>query len=293
MKRMPVVVFLMTGAIVLGASGCVLAFTGSWATEQTELAQPAQGITRLAVASLSGATHVQGAPEAREIRVRVIRRARGDDAQDTSSCLQAMHVTADVKDGAYVLAWRWAVPKKRSWQGNVDFTITAPARLPTAVHTANGEIRLTAMTAGADLRTSNGAIDVQNLTGQLVLRSQNGRLKVTGLKGDLDAETRNGAIEAQAVASRIRALADNGRIVLDLVGSQAVSGEIAVKNGAITLRPGQALSAELAARTQNGAIRVAPALTALERRRDFVRAKAGAGEGRIELTTNNGAITIE
>jgi len=149
----------------------------------------------------------------------------------------------------------------RDSSGSVSYTLTVPegARLDT-IDTVNGNIRITAV------------------TGSVSADSVNGKLKLEGLQNDAKLDTVNGGITAS----------------FDKFGAGQRFSADAV-NGGITLKLPADASAEVHAETLNGSIDADD--FGMEPDKGFVGrdldGKIGGGDGRVNIDTVNGSITIQ
>jgi hypothetical protein len=141
---------------------------------------------------------------------------------------------------------------------SVDYTVDLPAGLPVTGETSNGAISLSGV-GDVDVRTDNGAVTLEEVTGTVTVRSSNGKIEGRGLGG--------GPIEART---------DNGAIDLTLATPQDVQAE--TSNGAITITVPDG-SYQVSAETGNGSTNIGVA-------------DDPAGEHLLELTTDNGSITV-
>ena len=126
--------------------------------------------------------------------------------------------------------------------------------------------------------TVNGGIRISGVSGPVTAESVNGKLKLDGLKSDVKLDTVNGRITAN----------------FDEFGSAQRFSADAV-NGSVTLVLPADANAEVHAETLNGGIDADD--FGLEPDKGFVgrdlSGTIGAGEGRVDIDTVNGSITIE
>ena len=148
----------------------------------------------------------------------------------------------------------------RSSSGSVSYEIIAPADIDLdSIETVNGEIEIAGINGDVSADTTNGDINISDLT------------------GNLEADTVNGSVTASFVA---------------FGGNQKLNAETV--NGRISLRLPEDASANVSAGTVNGGIDADD--FGLKVDKGFLGRDCdgdiGAGDGRIRLSTVNGAIKI-
>jgi hypothetical protein len=274
-------------------TGCIFAFAQVKRTEKSSAQHPVAGFDRLAVDCPNGAVRVAGSAEARQVEVQAVKTARATSEAEAEACLKAIDLYATSAGRTLQLGWRWAGKPKRGWSGSVDYTITIPKVWTVSVAGHNGAVAVRHLAAATSVTVDNGSITIEDVAGKAVLRSHNGALDVSGLSGDIEARTNNGRIAVQGRCSRVRLESDNGAIEADLTSGAVVNGEVATRNGSITLRFGKQASVQVECRTQSGAIHTGAAVQTVEKAKGRVVGRIGAGEGRFSAHTNNGAISIE
>lgn len=127
-----------------------------------------------------------------------------------------------------------------------------------------------------DIRTTNGAIDIMEIADNVSARTTNGAVDLENISGSIYAKSTNGAIKAS-----IRMFHENNEI------------EMRTTNGALVLELPETASAEISARTTNGKISTDFPISVqggISSRK--MEGTIGAGDGRIELRTTNGSISI-
>ena len=139
------------------------------------------------------------------------------------------------------------------------------------------EIIAPAETVLDSIDTVNGEIEIAGIVGDVSADTTNGDITITDLRGNLEADTVNGSVMAS----------------FDTFGDgQRVSAETV--NGRIQLRLPEDASAEVDASTVNGGIDADDFGLAVDKGflgRDC-EGEIGDGDGRINLSTVNGAIKI-
>lgn len=127
-----------------------------------------------------------------------------------------------------------------------------------------------------ELETTNGAIEINNINEKISAKSTNGSLKFNDIQGNLDAGTTNGSIEASFSA----------------IGADCEI-EMHTTNGRIEITLPDSTSAELSARTTNGKISTDfPVQVQGGFAGNKIEGTIAGGDGRINLHTTNGSISI-
>ncbi|UNO39990.1 DUF4097 family beta strand repeat-containing protein [Streptomyces sp. MST-110588] len=142
---------------------------------------------------------------------------------------------------------------------SVSYTVEVPVGTRVGGQTSNGAVTLSQV-GEVDVTTSNGAVKVDDAAGPVKVRTTNGRITGRGLKGkSIDAETSNGGIElAPATAQDIRAETTNGAVSLTVPAGRY----------------------RISAKNDNG-------------HQSIGIPNDPSGDHRIDLTTDNGAITVK
>jgi DUF4097 and DUF4098 domain-containing protein YvlB len=233
------------------------------------------GLERLKVKTHNGSIAITGASGTEGITVRAVIKGGGDDDLDADACLGAIGIKTPVEDGTQLITWDWKEARKDSWQACVAFEIAVPSRLAVDAVTHNGDVRMNGMAAAAGLVTHNGSVGVG------------------GHGGGLDVETHNGSIIAEVGGRMIKLHTHNGAIDAALQASGSVDGKIVTHNGSVNLSVGKEVSAQITAGTDNGRINLDADLETTMHKKTFLVARIGTGEGRLEIETHNGSVTIK
>lgn len=297
MKSIRYVALAVLCVVLMAAHDCnvgvVLGGARVWVTEETDLTQTAEGLEALGVKTDNGAITVTGSEDVRKIAVHVTKKAGGSDETDAAECMKAIEIVSKVEGGTYQLGWKWAAEKKPAWQAGVSFDVKLPNEMTVGAVSHNGQIKLSNMVAGADLLTHNGAVKVDGLAADLKAVTHNGHVHVADLTGDLAVETHNGGIDVHCVSPKVRAVTYNGSVDADLSGSQVVNGEITTHNGSVTVDFGDEVSARLTCSTGNGRIHADRPIETTVAKKKHLEGQIGGGDGRLEIQTHNGSITLK
>jgi hypothetical protein len=272
------------GTVFPFLTGCVVVIgDGGWGcggprvhtTASEELALDTAGVTALEVRTHNGTIDFQG-QDAGPGSVTITKKAGGRTAEDAQEAMDAIEVFVEPAGaGITRMGWKWKVPKRTRWSGEVNFAIRAPRAL-----------RL-------DAETHNGAMDIAAVEGDVRAETHNGRIKVNSGRGALNARTHNGAITATYAGPRIALETHNGEIVADISRCAALTGDVTTHNGAVRLSVGGETSAAVRLQTNNGEVRTEVPLTDHEQSRGRLTGKLGSGSGRLDVTTHNGEIRLE
>jgi len=274
-----------TAVIPLWASGCVIVAVDdgcrSWGgplvwTEATE-ERPIDtaGLTALEVVTHNGEIDFQSQPAGDAASVTITKKAGGTTRADAEEALAAIDVFVEpTGNGKTRIGWRWKMPKKPRWSGDVSFAIRAP-----------GTINL-------DVETHNGAIAAAEVTGNVRTVSHNGQVKVRSSGGKLTAETHNGDVDVSYAGPQVNVNTHNGEASVDLSGCAAVTGSIVSHNGEVRLAVGKDTAATLKCQTHNGRIHCDAPLTDREKSAGQLTGKLGSGGGVLDVVTHNGSIRV-
>lgn len=163
----------------------------------------------------------------------------------------------------------------------VAFEVRVPAGLAVRIATSNGAVEVRGGVRGLEATTSNGHILARDTgTADLTLKTSNGRVEVQGASGQVRVDTSNGSVLLERVTFR--------------PGS---TNWVRTSNGAVTVRAsGFPQAVEIEGRTSNG--RVSFGLSGFEvriERSSFEAKREGerGSEARLELSTSNGAVSVE
>jgi hypothetical protein len=158
---------------------------------------------------------------------------------------------------------------------------------------------------------SAGRIDVTGLRAKLVAHSPDGSIHVRDHRGDLDVSSDSGRIELIDVqGADIAANTHDGRLYFTRVGADKINGhtnsgriyavDLRVKDGALNTHSGRISAsftgnsdATVSVRTGDGAVSVAGLPSKpIGTDNDKSTVQLGAGQGRFEVSTDEGAVNI-
>lgn len=148
--------------------------------------------------------------------------------------------------------------RRKTGGGSVRYTLRVPASLA----------RLKVDVMNSDVTTGGVAREIK-------IATMNGRIVANGLTGNAKFDTMNGSIRAK----------------FDRLGAgQTVS--LDTMNGSCTVEVPAEASARITASTMNGRVRSELPVTVEKSTRRSLRGALGAGEGKLELDSMNGSLTI-
>lgn len=206
-------------------------------------------------------------------------------------------VTFDQRlDGTTLLV---TVRCSRFWIGpcGADLSLSAPADIPVAIETGNGDVTVDGTRQTVDVATSNGYIAVDGVTGAVTAESDNGDVSVRRVRGAVRVETDNGDVELDGIDGAVSVESDNGRV--EGTGLESARVDVETSNGAVSLavltRP-----AHIAIETDNGNVELRlpdEGAYAVETSTDNGRVEVGvrtdpAADARIMVATDNGDIAV-
>jgi len=234
------------------------------------------GLTALEVRTHNGSIDFQSQPAGGNATVTITKKAGGTSREDAEEALAAINVFVEpAGSGKTKISWKWAVPKKARWGGDVSFAIRAPGTLH------------------FDAETHNGAVEVAEVSGDVKVVSHNGRLKVRSSNGKLFAETHNGEVDANYAGPEVNLSTHNGEVAADLSKCGAVAGHITTHNGTVRVSVGKSTSALLKCKTHNGGIHCDAPLSESHNARGELTGKLGTGGPSLGVVTHNGSIRVK
>jgi hypothetical protein len=160
----------------------------------------------------------------------------------------------------------------------VHVEISVPESTKVDLHSGDGSLALSGISAPAFLSTSDGRVDVSDYSGPLKAKTGDGSIRVAGRFEDLNLSSGDGHIECEIQpGSRM-----NGRWV------------IRTSDGSLNLRLPQGFAADLDARTGDGHVGINVPITIKSSTEDghHVRGSLNGGGNLIDIQTGDGSINI-
>lgn len=252
--RMGVVV----GLAVLLLSGCII-HVGKFKAESRRsesLTAPLTDVTTLDVATNVGTIRLEAA-EVPEVHVAADIKVKAATEERAQELAEKVRVVAEPSGRTLTIKAIKPSDLGRE-QLSVDLTITAPAALALNCTTNVGDIRITGFT-----RPVKASADVGTIT-------------CTGLRDALDLHSNVGDVRADYAAD----------------APATLNVTMTTNVGNVELTAPQEVSADLSAAANVGSIKTQRPITVSGSVNHSVRTTLGKGEGRIDLRTNVGSITI-
>jgi len=247
-----------------------------WTEAVEERPIDATGLTALEVRTHNGSIDFQSQPAGGSASVTITKKAGGVSQEDAEEAMAAINVFVEpAGNGKTQISWKWAVPKKARWSGDVSFAIRAPGNLQ------------------FDAETHNGAVSVAEVDGDVKVVSHNGKLKIQSSTGTLHAETHNGKVDATYAGPHVNLSTHNGEVSADLSRCGAVAGSITTHNGAVRVSVGENTSATLKCRSHNGGVDCDAPLAESHKAKGELSGKLGAGGRSLGVVTHNGSIRVK
>ncbi len=247
-----------------------------WTEAVEERPIDATGLTALEVRTHNGAIDFQSQAAGGTASVTITKKAGGTTQEDAKEALAAINVFVErAGNGKTRIGWKWSMPKKARWSGDVSFVILAPGNL------------------NLDAETHNGAVAVAEVSGDVRVVSHNGKVKVRSSTGKLHAETHNGEVNVTYAGPEVNLNSYNGEVSADLSKCGAVAGNITTHNGAVRVSVGKNTSATLKCETHNGGIDCDAPLSESHKARGELTGKLGAGGPSLDVVTHNGSIRVK
>jgi len=255
------------------ASGCSI--PAVWIEETQTLTVAADKIKSVAVETHNGDIQIDAKPEALTITAVITARYAGWTKKSAEACRDAtVIVSATDEAGRHLFRAHQPGRRRAGWQADISYRVTVPARL------------------AADLSSHNGDITVAGLEGPCEVSTHNGDVSLTARSASLHVDSFNGDIHATAPAEDVRIESHNGDIHMDAAGAKHVGGTINSFNGDITAKLSESASTILSCRTFNGSVHSTLPWNVTEMNREGMTGKLNDGEGRLELESHNGDISL-
>jgi DUF4097 and DUF4098 domain-containing protein YvlB len=270
--------FFVSGCMIVGVDGGCWSWGGPlvWTEAIEERPIDATGLTALEVRTHNGSIDFQSQAAGVDASATIKKRAGGTSKEDAEEALAAINVFVERAGNVKTrIDWKWSVPKKARWSGDVSFVIRAPGNL------------------NLDAETHNGAVAVAEVSGDVRVVSHNGKVKVRSSTGKLHAETHNGEVDATYAGPVVNLSSYNGEVSADLSKCGSVAGNITTHNGGVRIDVGKSTAATLKCQTHNGGIDCDAPLSESQKARGELRGKLGAGGPSLDVVTHNGSIRVK
>jgi len=247
--------------------GCAF---GNRLEEKFEQSYPLERNGSLSLTNLNGSITITSHAQA-EVKIMATKTVRAASHQEAERLMEQLKI--EITRGPDFIEIETEYPRQRRSHSSFWnlFTSNRPGQFSVSYEIVVPEqVKL-------NLRTTNGHVHVENVSGELIVRTTNGGLKLIDVDGSISAKTTNGSIES--TISKFDAANE-----LDLVTT----------NGKIKIELPDAVDATVYARTTNGRISTDfPLQTTGHYSSRRIEGTIGAGNGKIELRTTNGSISIQ
>jgi len=271
-------------------------------------------VARLAAFAENGHIHVRPSTTSDMIRVEAKIEARGRDQEDAEAALAAVEILTPrtgAGESTQEVRWAWKGRRPLHWSATVSFDIEMPAGMELAATTDNGEIETAGITGSRELESDNGRIrssdwdatDAPSWDGtlaatdaKLIASTDNGPIDIESAAGSLVLSTDNGQIKARSSAKQVKFSASNGAIEARLTTSGRLDGRISTDNGSVELVLNPEVSTRLDCKSDHGrasTLNLPKNEASNIETGNRVKCAVGAGEGMLEIKTDNGSISIE
>lgn len=217
---------------------------------------PAAGIEALRCTSHNGAIVVIGASGRSDYAVRVEITAHGNSQEEADANLAQLDVDRTTREGVLTLAGKVPDGMPMVCSPGFAFTVTAPQ----------------------DCR--------------LALETHNGSIEVKGTKGRVDLQTHNGEVVADVTTGQVDVVTHNGSISLTVSGNEPVNGKVESHNGSVTVQLPQGSGTNVVASSDNGKVDVGGHARVTGEGKSRVEASYGEGNGKLSVSTHNGAVSV-
>ena len=169
------------------------------------------------------------------------------------------------------------------------------ARGHVRLDTGSGSIDADGVSNGSFIaNTGSGGIDVVNVESSGVkLDTGSGSVRIDGMNAPaLDVSTGSGGIRAARVSARdLEMTTGSGSINLDLM-SDVRNARVNTGSGGVTMTLPSVLGAELFVDTGSGGINSDVPMQLIQKKRSSLRGRLGDGQGRLEIDTGSGGVTL-
>jgi len=272
-------------SIDLASQGVVLHEERSFAVDGDDL--------ELTLRTFDGAVDVRGEDQD-EVRVEITRRAI-----DTA---RAEALTVDVsRDGNRIVVDAPQPPSRGPqvrigpWTSDsVSFSVTVPRTLMLEVRTNDGRIEVRDVAGTLDLESDDGAVTGGRLQGDISVRTSDGSIRLGDVDGRLAARTSDGSVRLDGRFDGLTVNTSDGSVQVSVLEGSVMQDDWSIRtsDGSIRLRLPEGFSAELEARTSDGAIRADGVGRATGGDRQRLQARIGEGGRRLSLDSGDGSITV-
>ncbi len=159
----------------------------------------------------------------------------------------------------------------------------------------DGDLRLSGLRTELTVRLDDGdlTLDDSRLP-RCRLQAEDGDLTVDGCEGELELRTEDGDVSVRATrAGKLRVRSEGGDVDLELRGPDRLDVDVETEDGDVRLDLPPDASATISAESLEDGVRTdLPPAVLREQAEDRIAGTVGAGEGRVEIRTETGRITV-
>ncbi len=245
-------------------AGCGIHGVEEKATEKFRF--DVQGKPRIEVRLDDGSIEVIGSrSSSNEVRVVVVKRARGASHEASSALIERIVVEATQQAATVTVrarcdtGWGWdneGISIGPSWL-RADVEVHVPPEADLVLVAEDGRIEIERVEGHIEAETGDGRVRLDNVKGIVSTATEDGSIVGSALEGDFDVSTKEGLIELEGRFQRLRAVSSDGRITIRCDGDPLPLTDdwmLRSSDGTIELTLPPGLSAELEASTNDGTI---------------------------------------
>ncbi len=289
---------LIQGIAVLMLGGCILDHSEESATERFRF--DVGETSRIEARVDEGSLEVIGSA-VKEVKIDVIKRARGSSPEAANAMLDRISVDARQNESTVRVEAR----KRTAWEkddfsvrwgslrSDVEMRVPRSSELELVTH--DGRIVIERIEGRIEAETEDGGIRLREIVGAVRARSSDGSIVGRDLEGDIDVSTDDGRIELEGRFRTVNAVTSDGSIKVRCdSGSPSPTDDWLIRSsdGSITLTLPRDFSAEIEASTSDGRIVNELPLTQVEKSKTWIKGKLGDGGPLILVKTTDGRITL-
>jgi hypothetical protein len=287
-------------ALFLG--GCGIHGVEETATESFRF--DVQEKPRIEVRLDEGSVEVVGSrSSSNEVRVVVVKRARGPGRKASSALLERIVVEAYREEETIAVRvrsdTRWAgddegISIGPSWLRS-DVELHVPRETDLVLITQDGRIEIERVEGHIEAETGDGRVRLEDVKGIVSTATGDGSIVGSALDGDFDVSTEEGPIELEGRFQRLRAVSSDGRITVRCGGDPwplTADWMIRSSDGSVELTLPSGLSAEIEASTNDGHIDSELRLVETEKTGDRIKGRLNEGGKLILVRTLEGRIRL-
>jgi hypothetical protein len=320
---LPLAAIIITSIAVITAAGCAVGPSVSGSFDRTlTVTAP----IRLELSNASGEVSITGSSDGK-VHVHGEVRSSGmgfdspqkrlDEIVNNPPIEQkgdTVRIGKDLGRGLRNLSISYVIEVPRDTE--VDTTVASGSqtisqvRGPVKVQSASGSIRVDHIRRQAQLTTLSGSIDAHDIGDDLRASSASGSVTVSNISGDVrisalsgdtqitkpggrvDADSASGSVEVQGASTDVKAHSASGTIGVRGNPGSSSYWDLKTVSGTVELGVPSDASFHLSADAVSGQIKTDVPIVIEEQGKHSLRARVGAGGGRVEVHTISGEIRV-